>query len=83
MSQSGPRVSCTWTRYWIACFDGADAAGGLHADLAAGLVVNVADRLEHHEVHRQRRRGGILPVDVLMKSAPAAIASSEARRTLS
>jgi hypothetical protein len=33
----------------------ADAARRLHADLAAGLLVHVADRLEHHERDRQRR----------------------------
>src|SRR5690242_4382773 len=29
---------------------GADPTGGLHADLAAGLLVDVADRLEHDEL---------------------------------
>ena len=33
----------------------ADPAGGLEADDAAGLLVHVADRLEHHERDRQRR----------------------------
>src|SRR5438094_10152024 len=32
-----------------------DAAGGLEADRAAGLLVDVADRLEHAERDRQRR----------------------------
>src|SRR5687767_139252 len=31
-----------------------DAAGGLHADLAARGGAEVADRLEHHEADRQR-----------------------------
>ena len=35
-------------------------AGRLHPDAAAGLLVDVADRLEHHELHRQRRRAGEL-----------------------
>src|SRR4029453_4572168 len=32
---------------------GADAAGGLHADHAAGAVVEVADRLQHDQGHRE------------------------------
>src|SRR2546421_6498835 len=32
-----------------------DAARGLHADDAAGLLVHVPDHLEHAELHRQRR----------------------------
>ena len=38
----------------------ADAAGRLHPDPAPGLLVDVADRLQHHELHRQRRRAGQL-----------------------
>ena len=34
---------------------GPDPAGGLHPDDAPGLVVDVADHLEHAERHRQRR----------------------------
>src|SRR5438093_10928813 len=33
----------------------ADAAGRLHTDDATGLLVHVADRLEHAELHRQGR----------------------------
>jgi hypothetical protein len=36
-----------------------------------------------HRVTGRVEAGLIFPVDVLMKSAPAAIASSDARRTLS
>src|SRR5581483_3428818 len=39
---------------------GADAASWLHADLASRLLVHVADRLEHHELHGQRGRAGQL-----------------------
>src|SRR5215217_22593 len=38
----------------------ADAAGGLEADAPAGFVVDVADRLEHHERDRERGRRGQL-----------------------
>ena len=84
MSQSGPSVSCTWTRYWIAFFEVRMPPAGFIPTRGPVSVVDVADRLEHHELHRAAsRRPGSLPVDVLMKSAPAAIASSDARRTLS
>ena len=39
---------------------GPDPARGLHPDDAAGLLVHVADRLEHAERHRQRRGGADL-----------------------
>ena len=35
---------------------GPDAAGRLHADLPPGGGAEVADRLQHHQGHRQRRR---------------------------
>src|ERR671923_359568 len=38
-------------------FGGADAAGRLHPDHPTRLLVNVADRLEHHEGDRQRGGG--------------------------
>ena len=60
----------------------ADAAGRLHADLASGLLVNVADRLEHHERDREGAAWGSFPVEVLMKSG-ARGHRKQARRTLS
>ena len=83
MSQRGPSVSCSTHRYWIACLAFRIPPAGFMPDRAAGLVVDVADRLHHAQATGSVAAGLILPVDVLMKSAPAAIASSDARRTLS
>src|SRR5579859_1789040 len=38
----------------------ADAAGGLHTDLPSGLLVDVADRLQHDQRHWQRGGRGEL-----------------------
>src|SRR3954469_12322644 len=48
---------------------GADAARGLHADAATGLLVDVEDSLEHDELQGQRRSSGKLAVRRLNKVA--------------
>src|SRR2546423_12590067 len=40
---------------------GSDSAGRLHSDLASGLLVHVANRFEHHELHGERCRTGQFP----------------------
>ena len=57
VSQSWPSVSRRTTRYWIAILAVRDPAGGLHADLLARRVIEIADRFEHDQRHRQRRGG--------------------------
>ncbi|CAM5644351.1 hypothetical protein SGLAM104S_05111 [Streptomyces glaucescens] len=56
----------------------------MHADLDAGGGPEVADGLQHEEgVRRGGASTATLPVEVLMKSAPASMPSQLARRMLS
>ena len=71
VSHSGPSVSCRTHEVLHRLLRVADAAGGLHADLPAGLLVDVADRLEHDERDRQRRGGLDLPGRRLDEVGPA------------
>ena len=83
--QRGPSVSYRTTRYWIASLAVADPAGRLHPDLAPPVcLLEVADRPRASPASTGSVAAGLtLPVEVLMKSAPAAIARTLARRTLS
>ena len=83
VSQSGPRVSWRTTRYWIACFASRMPPAGFMPTMrpVSSCTSRIASSM--HSVTGNVAAGWILPVDVLMKSAPAAIASREARRTLS
>src|SRR5580765_5261409 len=51
--QRGPSVSYRTTRYWIASFATRIPPAGF---IATCLVLEIADRLEHDQTHRQRRR---------------------------
>ena len=53
------------------------------ADLATGLLVNVPDRLEHHERDRVRRLGQRFPVEVSMKSGASGHRKQRSAATLS
>ena len=56
-SQSAPAISLTVDEVLDRVLGRADAAGRLHADHLPGGLAEVADRLEHHQRHRQRRGG--------------------------
>ena len=55
VSHSSPSVSFDQHQPVQRRLAGRHAAGGLEADLAAGAVRVVADRLEHHEADAGRR----------------------------
>ena len=62
---------------------GPDAAGRLDADLSPVSSRQSRTASSMSSVTGRVAAGEILPVEVLMKSPPASIASHEARRTLS
>src|SRR5690606_41789237 len=82
-SQSAPAVSLTATRYLMASFDVRMPPAGL---TPIGTPVSARKSRTASSmtiVTGSVAAGEILPVLVLMKSAPASIASQDARRTLS
>ena len=83
VSQSGPAVSLTSTRCLIASFVVRMPPAGL---TPTWRPVAARKSRTASSITRQTGRvaaGEILPVEVLMKSPPASIASQEARRTAS
>ena len=82
VSQSSPSVSLTSTSMCSACLDVETPPAGF-MPMTRPVRCVVAQRLEHHEHDAGRRASLALPVEVLMKSAPASMASIEAWRTWS
>jgi hypothetical protein len=81
--QRGPRVSYSTTRYWIASLATRIPPAGFiptwrpvwrSKSRIASSITSVTGRVA---------AGATFPVEVFMKSAPAAIARTDARRTLS
>jgi hypothetical protein len=56
VSQASPSVSLTITSRCSACFEVRMPPAGFMPMLAAGLEVEIADRLEHHQHDARRRR---------------------------
>ena len=81
--QRGPRVSYSTTRYWIASLAVRMPPAGFIP--TARPVPRSKSRIASNITRLTGRvaAGLTLPVEVLMKSAPAAIARIDARRTLS
>ena len=81
--QRGPSVSYRTTRYWMASLAVRIPPAGFMptARPVAFSKSRIASNMTR--VTGSVAAGVTLPVDVLMKSAPAAIARIEARRTLS
>ena len=82
-SQSGPAISLTITRYLIASFEVRMPPAGF-----TPIIWPVVSRKSRTASSITSVTGGvaagwIFPVEVLMKSAPAIIASQLTRRTLS
>src|SRR5215217_6530676 len=83
VSHSGPSVSCTCTRYWIAFLAVRMPPAGFIPTRrpVSSYTSRIASSMT--SCTGSVAAPGSFPVDVLMKSPPAAIASSDARRTLS
>ena len=83
MSQSGPSVSETITRFWIACLAVRMPPAGFIPTTrpVSSCTSRIASSM--HSSTGSVAALESLPVEGLMKSAPAAIARSDARRTLS
>ncbi len=82
-SQRSPSSSFTRQTYSSACFRGADSARGLESHGSAGFAGVIADGPRHHHAAGSVAFTVSLPVDVLMKSAPAIMATRLARATFS
>ena len=82
-STSGPSVSCSSTRYWIACFDARTPPATLTPTARPVWPWKSRAASIMHSAFGRVALTPILPVDVLMKSAPAAMASTDARRIAS
>ena len=83
MSQAGPSVSWSTHRYWIACLAVRIPPAG-----CMPITCPVSSSTSRTTSSMQSVTGSVaagltLPVEVLMKSAPPAIASNDARRTAS
>ena len=81
--QAAPSVSLRTQRYWIACFAVRIPPAGFMPTTRPVSSCTSLITSSMQSVTGSVAAGLTLPVDVLMKSAPAAIASREARRTLS
>ena len=82
-SQSSPTVSLTITRYLIASLVVRMPPAGLTPTCRPVAARKSRTASSITRVTGRVAAPGTLPVEVLMKSAPASIASQEARRTLS
>ena len=82
-SQSSPTVSLTSTRYLIASLVVRMPPAGLTPTWRPVCARKSRTASSITSVTGSVAATGTLPVEVLMKSAPASIASQEARRTLS
>ena len=80
---SGPSVSYSRTRYWMACLDWRMPPATLIPTARPVSWWNSRAVSIMHSAEGRVDPVPIFPVDVLMKSAPAAMASTEARRTWS
>ncbi len=83
VSQSGPSVSCTSTRCCTACFAWRIPPAALKPTRRPVSSNTSRSASSMHSATGSVAAGEIFPVEVLTKSAPAAIASRVARRTLS
>ncbi len=83
VSQSAPSVSFSTHRYWIAFFEVRMPPAVFMPTTrpVSSCTSRIASIM--HSATGSVAAGLILPVDVLMKSAPAAMAISDARRTSS
>ena len=82
-SQSSPAISLTITRYLIASFVVLMPPAGFTPTIWPVCSRKSRTASSMTSVTGSVAAGCILPVEVLMKSAPASIASQDARRTLS
>ena len=81
--QAVPSVSLSTQRYWIACLAVLIPPAGFIPMMSPVSSWTSRITSSMQSVTGSVAAGLTLPVEVLMKSAPAAIASSDARRTLS